>query len=353
MRYSKQIALPEIGVKGQQKLFESRVLVIGAGGLGCPVLQYLTAAGVGTIGIVDGDVIDETNLHRQVLYNPQEVGQKKVDVAKKKLETQNPEVDITVFDSYINSNNAIELVENYDVVVDATDSLAARYLINDVCVKLDKPLVYGAIHKFEGQVSVFNYQDGPTYRCLFPFQDNETQLQTCNDSGVIGMLPSVIGTYQATEVVKVILGIGEPLRGKLLTLNLLHNSNTIFQFQRSEEQIQIAKEICLAEHKLQTEKPQSIDADSLLAWTETGKAFQIIDVRALNEQPRLEFSNVIEAPLDKIKSFSNSIDKSLPTVVVCQYGKRSLNAIEILKSDFQAPLYNLKNGVSAIQKHRI
>lgn len=353
MRYSKQIALPEIGDKGQQKLMKSKVLVIGAGGLGCPVLQYLAAAGIGTIGIVDGDVVDETNLHRQTLYNPSEVGQKKVEVAKKKLESLNPEVYVVVFDSYVNSNNAIELVENFDLVVDATDSIAARYLINDVCVQLEKPFVYGAIHKFEGQVSVFNYKDGPTYRCLFPNQTNEEEPPTCNDAGVIGMLPSIIGTYQAMEVVKVILGIGEPLTGKLLTVNLLNNSSAVFNFQRNKEHIQIAKEVCVGADEVELVGPQSIEIDSILNWIDVGKTFQIIDVRTLTEKPRLEFENVIDAPFSELKSLMNAIDKSLPTVVVCQHGRTSLRAIEILKRNFQAPLYNLKNGVSAYQKQRI
>jgi molybdopterin/thiamine biosynthesis adenylyltransferase len=242
MRYDKQIALPEVGEAGQQKLAEAKVLVVGAGGLGCPALQYLAAAGVGTIGIVDGDVVNETNLHRQVLYTNPDVGKPKAAVAAERLKQLNPEVEIQTFPEFLTAANAMDIVANYDLIVDTTDNFAARYRINDVCVKLDKPFVYGAIHRFEGQISVFNYKGGPTYRCLFPDKPAESQIPDCNEMGVLGVLPGIVGTYQATEVLKVILEIGEVLSGKLMTLNLLTNSTRTFEFSRNDEQVQKAKE---------------------------------------------------------------------------------------------------------------
>ena len=242
MRYARHIALDEVGESGQQKLMNAKVLVIGAGGLGCPALQYLAAAGIGTIGIVDGDVVNETNLHRQVLYTNSDVGKPKVEVAAERLTQLNSEVEIQTFSEFLTAGNAMNIVANYDLLVDATDNFAARYRINDVCVKLDKPFVYGAIHRFEGQVSVFNYNGGPTYRCLFPDKPSENQIPNCNETGVLGVLPGIIGTYQATEVLKIILGIGEVLSGKLMTFNLLTNSTRTFEFSRNDEQVQKAKE---------------------------------------------------------------------------------------------------------------
>ncbi|MCB9186732.1 MAG: HesA/MoeB/ThiF family protein [Flavobacteriales bacterium] len=252
MRYDKQIALPEVGETGQQKLAEAKILVVGAGGLGCPALQYLAAAGVGNIGIVDGDVVNETNLHRQVLYTNSDVGKPKVEVAAERLKQLNPEVEIHTFSEFLTAGNAMDIVSNYDLIVDATDNFAARYRINDVCLKLDKPFVYGAIHRFEGQVSVFNYKGGPTYRCLFPDKPAENQIPNCNETGVLGVLPGIIGTYQATEVLKIILGIGEVLSGKLMTLNLLTNSTRTFEVSRNDEQVQKAKEKGLAAREKHT-----------------------------------------------------------------------------------------------------
>lgn len=242
MRYDKQIALPEVGEVGQRKLAEANVLVIGAGGLGCPALQFLAASGIGTIGIVDGDVVNETNLHRQVLYTKSDVGKPKVEIAAERSFQLNPEVKINTYSEFLTAKNATDIVANYDLIVDATDNFAARYRINDICVKLDKPFVYGAIHRFEGQISVFNYKGGPTYRCLFPEYPTEKQIPNCNETGVLGVLPGIVGTHQATEVLKMILGIGEVLSGKLMTLNLLTNSSQIFELSRSEKQVQKAKE---------------------------------------------------------------------------------------------------------------
>ena len=228
-RYSRQIILPEIGETGQQKLQDARVLVIGAGGLGCPVLQNLASAGVGNIGIVDGDVVDETNLHRQLLYTLKDCGNSKAETAKKVILELNPEINVTVFSEFFTAQNVARIVGGYQIIVDCTDAIPVRYLINDVSVAKRIPMVYASIHKFEGQVSVFNYKNGPSYRCLFPEQEGLKAVPNCADSGVLGILPNTIGTLQATEVLKIILGIGEILSGKLLIYDALF-SNANHQF---------------------------------------------------------------------------------------------------------------------------
>jgi sulfur-carrier protein adenylyltransferase/sulfurtransferase len=228
-RYSKQIMIPEIGDKGQKKLKQSKVLVIGAGGLGCPVLQYLTSAGVGTIGIAEFDLVDESNLQRQFLYGSADVGKLKSILAKDRLERLNPLVNLEIFNLRLDSSNSHKIVPNYDVIVDATDNLTSRYIINDACVSLDKPMVHGAIYMYEGVISVFNYQGGATYRCYNP-ETKKTNFKNPMPSevGLFGVLPGIIGTYMANEVIKIITGTGEILSGKVLLINILKNTfNTI------------------------------------------------------------------------------------------------------------------------------
>ena len=215
-RYIRQTLLKGFGVKAQEKLKQAKVLVVGAGGLGVPVLQYLNAMGVGVLGIVESDTIDLSNLQRQVIYGEGDVGLSKLAVIKQKLEAQNSETKINAYDTFLHKDNALEIIKNYDLVVDATDNFPTRYLINDACVLLNKPFVYGALHEFEGQVSVFNYKSGPTYRCLFPTMPSKGEMPDCNENGVLGIVPGIIGNLQALEAVKVITGIGKPLSGTLL-----------------------------------------------------------------------------------------------------------------------------------------
>ena len=229
-RYQRHLALPEIGWDGQQKLRRAKVLVVGAGGLGCPVLQYLTAAGVGVIGIMDHDVVSLSNLQRQVLYNTGSVGRKKVEVAQEMLQALNPEVAFGIHPEKLTEANALAIIDPYDFVVDCTDNLKARYVINDACVQAGKPFVYGSIYQFEGQVSVFNYQNGPTYRCVF--DEGAAEPPNCAEMGVLGVLPGIIGSYQALEAIKLITGIGELLSGKLLIVNTLTHVQRIIQLKR-------------------------------------------------------------------------------------------------------------------------
>ncbi|NND79826.1 MAG: HesA/MoeB/ThiF family protein, partial [Maribacter sp.] len=223
-RYKRQTILKDFGPECQLKLAQSKVLVVGAGGLGIPVLTYLNAMGVGTLGIVDIDEVSISNLHRQVLYNENDIGQSKVTVAIKKLQKQNSDTNLIALKTFLIRDNALDIIKDYDLVVDASDNFPTRYLINDACVILKKPFVYGALHSFEGQVSVFNYLGGPTYRCLFPNMPSANELPDCNEHGVLGITPGIVGNLQALETVKVLTGIGEVLSGKLLLFNGLNQS---------------------------------------------------------------------------------------------------------------------------------
>lgn len=231
-RYLRHFQLDEIGLDGQLKLKEAKVLVVGAGGLGCPALTYLTAMGVGEIGVLDFDKVSHSNLQRQFLYTSEDIGKNKVEIAIKKLQQQNPNVNFHAYSLRLDENNAENIFSKYDYIIDATDSILARYIINDCCVKLGKAFVYGSIHKFEGQVSVFNYQNGPTYRCLFPENIEKQEVLSCIEAGVVGVVPGIIGTIQASEILKLITGIGEVLNGRLLIMNLLNYSINLIEFSK-------------------------------------------------------------------------------------------------------------------------
>ncbi len=238
-RYIRQVQLPDFGEEGQRRLKEASVLVIGLGGLGIPVIQYLNAMGLGRLGMVDQDQVATSNLHRQVLYDEADVGQSKVSVCIRKLSIQNPETILEGHQCFLNPDNALEIIRSYDLVVDASDNFPTRYLVNDACVLLNKPLVYGALHGFEGQVSVFNYNGGPTYRCLFPNMPGMSEIPNCDENGVLGILPGIIGNFQALEAVKVITGKGMVLSGKLLLYNGLHPSLHSINFSKKPDNLNI------------------------------------------------------------------------------------------------------------------
>lgn len=235
-QYARQILIPEIGIKGQEKLKLAKVLVIGAGGLGSPVLQYLAAAGIGNIGIAEFDIVDESNLQRQLLYGSEDVGKLKSIVAKKKLEYLNNLIKVEIYNLKCDASNSLQILTDYDIIVDATDNLEVRYVINDACVVLDKPMVHGAIYKYEGVVSVFNYKGGATYRCYNPRAENtEFQNPLPSAVGLFGVLPGIIGTYIASEVIKIITGSGEVLSGKVLLINILNNTFNTFAIRNVPE----------------------------------------------------------------------------------------------------------------------
>jgi len=241
-RYSKQIMLPEIGIEGQEKLKQARVLVIGAGGLGCPLLQYLTASGVGKIGIAEFDMVDETNLQRQVLYGSADIGKLKSIIAKNRLEHLSQLVELEIFNLRIDSSNALNIFRKFDIIVDATDNIKSRYIINDACVILNKPLVHGSIYKHEGAVAVFNYKGGPTYRCYNPETGEEFKNPLPSQVGLFGVLPAITGSYMANEVIKIITNTGEILSGKVLLINIFTNTFKIFTVNNIPENHTVKKE---------------------------------------------------------------------------------------------------------------
>ncbi|APY10664.1 dinucleotide-utilizing protein [Seonamhaeicola sp. S2-3] len=340
--YSRHIILDEIGLKGQEKLKQAKVLVIGAGGLGCPVLQYLTAAGVGTIGIVDGDVVDVSNLHRQILYTIDDVGKSKALTASNRLKRLNPHVDFKVFEVYLSSQNAINIFSEYDIIVDGSDNFQTRYLCNDAAVITNKPLVFGSIFKFEAQLSVFNYKNGPTYRCLYPTPPSVGSVPSCSDVGVLGVLPGIVGCYQANEVLKIILEKGTVLSGKLLTFNVLNMHQMLFDFSKDE-----ALKITTLETDYNVfcciDKPaESISIETLNA---NKAAYNLLDVRESWERVQHSIGGQ-HIPLGELATKFQNISTEKPLVVYCKSGIRSQKAIAFLKEQFpKAKLLNLKNGI--------
>ena len=345
-RYSRQIALSEIGSLGQQKLQNAKVLVIGAGGLGCPVLQILAASGVGTLGIVDGDLVEETNLHRQLLYSIDDCGQNKVDVAAKAIQNSNAGIKTNVYPEFINESNINAIAKDYDILVDCTDTIAVRYLINDTSAYLNKPMVYASIHKFEGQISVFNYQEGPSYRCLFPEKES-APIPNCVTTGVLGVIPNTLGMLQATEVMKIILGIGSILSGRLLIYNALEISFNEIEFNKSLNQFEIGfekgKQLALnKKQKYELNKTSFLEKCSL-------KNYIVIDLRENQELPKLKYKSVINIPFSEIEKHQNKFIKNQNIILFCQSGIRSKKALTLFINDGFTNVYHLQNGIQSLQ----
>jgi molybdopterin/thiamine biosynthesis adenylyltransferase/rhodanese-related sulfurtransferase len=351
--YDRQILLDTICMEGQLRLKKSKVVVIGAGGLGCPALRYLSAAGIGVLGVIDFDTVTVTNLHRQILYDYSDIGKNKAIVSKEKLEKINPFIKIEAFSEALSVTNCLEILNNYDVVVDCTDNYETRFLVNDACVLLNKPLVYGSIYKFEGQVSVFNWNDGPTYRCLFKDFPSEESTTDCNAAGVLGVLPGLIGVYQANEVLKLILGIGEVLSEKLMILNGLTNQNTLFKINRSNQDIytELLSDNQLHQknyiRKCSSKKNESEIESSELFDFLIQKNIQIVDVRSPFEDPVLECDRILNIPLDELYDRHKEIDPNKMTLLLCKSGIRSLKALEILQNEFgYKKIKSLKGGLT-------
>lgn len=350
-RYNRHIILPGFGIEAQEKLKSAKVLVIGAGGLGCPVLQYLAAAGVGTLGIVDFDMVDVSNLQRQVLYTVDDVGRPKAEVAAEKLARLNPFVTLKTHNLKLSTSNVIDVFKEYDLVVDGSDNFPTRYLVNDACVMLKKPLVFGSIFKFEGQVSVFNYQGGPTYRCLFPEPPTPGESPACSEIGVIGVLPGIIGTLQANEVIKVITGTGEVLSGKVLVFNALNMSTLTFSFSKVAGNDSISsfadyEDFC-GLRKEDGAAIREISAEELKAWISEGKEFQLVDVREDYEYEEGNLDGLL-IPLDILEKEYEKIRRDIPVVIHCQQGLRSRTAINNLNRKYgYTNLYNLSGGYNA------
>lgn len=349
-RYSRHILLSEVGEKGQEELKSAKVLVIGAGGLSCPALQYLTAAGVGKIGVIDFDVVDESNLQRQILFSVDDIGKNKAQQAIERLRKLNPFIEFDCYPEKLTPQNAIRIFESYDIVLDGSDNFSTRYMVNDACIILRKPLVYAAIHKFEGQVSVFNYQGGPSYRCLFPTPPEVGTVQNCSEVGVLGVLPGIIGAMQANEVVKIILGIGKVLSGKLSIINILLNTSYVLDIAKNQDEIDAVlanKEIFpVTDYDffcgVKTHQNEEIAVDELKAII--GKeSLTIIDVREFYETPKVEELNALNIPLGELEEAEIITEK--PIVVFCQHGIRSQKAAEILKKKGFPNVRSLKGGI--------
>ncbi len=363
LRYSRHLIIPEVGMEGQQKLKAARVLLIGAGGLGAPLGLYLTAAGVGHIGMVDFDVVDFTNLQRQVIHATADVGRKKLDSAAAKMQAINPHVEITKHETALSSENALDILKDYDIVVDGTDNFPTRYLVNDACVLLGKPNVYGSIFRFEGQATVFAYEGGPCYRCLYPEPPPPGLVPSCAEGGVLGILPGTIGLIQATETVKLILGIGEPLVGRLLLydalgmrfreLKLRKNPEcpvcgehpTVTKLIDYQQFCGVPKQEPVQEKQENRVNEGEIDVTEVKAKLDRGDQFVLIDVREPHEYKICNIPGAKLIPLGEFPKHVGEFDPNADIVIHCRSGMRSAKACAILR---QAGFQHVRNMVGGI-----
>ncbi|WP_422859884.1 ThiF family adenylyltransferase [Flagellimonas sp. S174] len=346
-RYTRQTSLSDFGQAGQQKLSEARVLVVGLGGLGLPALQYLNAMGVGTLGLVDQDIVDYHNLQRQILYSEKDVGKSKLNATRNKLQSQNSETNFILHDTFLTRNNALEIIRQYDLVLDATDNFPTRYLINDACVILNKPFVYGALHEFEGHVSVFNYQGGPTYRCLYPEMPTAEEIPNCDENGVLGVIPGIIGNLQALEVIKVVTGIGNVLSGKLLVFDGLHQNYLKIAFKTHPENLAI-KELRESYESSDCSIINSISAQEF-SQKRLNRSQIVLDVRTSKEFEHNHLAEAINVPLQELDLPLNLIESKAPIYVICQSGKRSELAIEQLQKEHpELTFCNILGGMNQL-----
>jgi len=359
LRYGRHLIIPEVGLEGQRRLKSASVLIIGAGGLGSPLAFYLTAAGVGRIGIVDFDVVDLSNLQRQILHTTKDVGRSKLESAREKLESLNPNVKIETYEMRLTSENALDLIKEYDIVVDGTDNFPTRYLVNDACVFLKKPNVYGSIFRFEGQVSVFYADKGPCYRCLYKEPPPPGLVPSCAEGGVLGVLPGIIGTIQALETIKLILGIGEPLIGKLLLFDALRMKFRELKLRKDPEcpvcgENPTVKELIdyeafcgITPEQILHQSGLEITPEELKEKLENGEDIILIDVREPVEYEinRIEGSKLI--PLSKLPEKVNELDQTREIVLYCKMGGRSARAVQLLRELGFTRVKNLAGGIDA------
>jgi len=367
-RYSRHLVIPEFNIEGQRKLKRAKVLVVGSGGLGSPMLLYLAAAGVGNIGIVDFDVVDDSNLQRQVLFDVKDVGKLKVEAAKDRILALNPHINVTTFNMKLTSENALNIIKHYDLIADGTDNFPTRYLVNDAAVLLGKPNVYASIYRFEGQVSVFNYTNkngvlGPNYRDLFPKPPPPGFVPSCAEGGVIGVLPGIVGSLQANEVIKVITGIGEPLSGRLFLFDALNFETKTLKIRRDQnnplngknptqnELIDYEQFCGIVNDNEVTNGLKEISANELSSiLNNVNKKLQLIDVREPYETEIASIGGEL-IPLKIVAKSVAKIDRDRQVVLYCKSGKRSADAIKLLEAQFGFDnLYNLKGGILAFAK---
>ena len=363
-RYSRHLIMPEVGMEGQLKLKAARALCIGAGGLGSPVLLYLAAAGVGTLGLVDFDEVDYSNLHRQIIHGTPDVGRSKLDSAKLRLNALNPEVEVVTYEMALSSENALGLFADYDLVIDGTDNFPTRYLVNDACVIQGKPNIYGSIFRFEGQASVFATKDGPCYRCLYPEPPPPGLVPSCAEGGVLGILPGVIGTLQATEAIKVILGVGAPLIGRFLIFDALKmrfrelklrkdpdcpvcgDHPTVTQLVDYEQFCGIAPAATAAASS-STEDADEATVEELKTRLDRHESFLLLDVREPQEFEICRIPGSVLIPLGDLPSRLSELEGRDDMIVHCKSGVRSGKAVSLLREAGYSKARNLKGGILA------
>ena len=357
LRYSRHLILPEVALEGQQRLKASRVLLIGAGGLGSPLALYLAAAGVGTIGLVDFDVVDVTNLQRQIVHGSKDVGRPKLESARDRLKDMNPHVHVEGYETRLTSENALEIVRDYDIVIDGTDNFATRYLTNDACVILGKPNVYGSIYRFEGQSSVFATEDGPCYRCLYPEPPPPGLVPSCAEGGVLGVLPGLVGTIQATEGIKLLLGIGEPLIGRLLlidalsmqfrTMRLRKNPNCPACGTHEIRELIDYDQFCGigGDPEQDPHGIPEITPAELAAKQQRRDDFDLIDVREPHEWAIAKIPGARLVPLGSFIESLATFDSARDIVVTCKMGGRSAKAVRQLQAAGFKKVWNLAGGI--------
>lgn len=363
-RYSRHLILPEVGMEGQKKLKAAKVLLVGSGGLGSPLAIYLAAAGVGTLGLVDFDVVDFSNLHRQVVHFTDDVGKPKIQSAKEKISKLNPEVNLITHETMLDSNNAKEIIKNYDIVVDGTDNFPTRYLVNDACILLGKINVYGSIFRFDGQVTVFGYEDGPCYRCLFSEPPEPGLVPSCAEGGVIGVLPGVIGMLQATEAVKIICEIGQPLKGRLLYFDALKMKFRELKIRKDPNcplcgpnptitELIDYQQFCGIPKADDKEKPMNQDIPHITV-QELDKRMKnenddlvVIDVREPHEFEIARIEGATLKPLSEFENNFSDLPKDKEIAIHCKMGGRSLQACEFLKGQGYDKIMNVTGGITA------
>lgn len=361
-RYSRHLLLKEVGVKGQKRLKAAKVLIVGLGGLGAPLAQYLAAAGVGTIGLIDFDEVEESNLQRQVIHGSRDIGRPKVASAKDSIRQINPLVKVETYNYRLTADNAADIIENYDVVADASDNYQTRYLVNDACVLLGKPNVFGAMYQFEGQAAVYYGKEGPCYRCVYPSPPPPGLVPSCAMGGVVGVLPGIIGTIQANEVIKLIVGGGDTLIGRLVTFDSWHmkwrelkickdpncpvcgKNPTITELEEYDYD-----DFCGLKAKEEEEEAvEAIEAKELKRRLDEGEKITIIDVREPHERAIAKFLDAKVIPIGQLERRQNELDPSVDTVFVCKEGLRSILAVKTLReAGYTGKMFNLKNGTNA------
>ena len=351
-RYIRQTILKDFGPEKQEMLGKAKVLVVGAGGLGIPVLQYLTAMGTGTLGIVEADEVELSNLQRQVLYTDADIGKPKLEVLISRLRAMNSDIEIRPYDTFLTRSNVLEILSDYDLIIDASDNFPTRYLINDACVLLEKPFVSGAVQGFEGQVSVFNYKDGPTYRCLFPDPPETGEVKDCNTNGVLGVIPGVIGTFQAVEAVKVLTHMTGVLKGVLLLYDGLGQSTRRIRFSAKPENKKRTR--LEASYDLPSCEPVPVVRVDVLKkeLTTHRDGICLIDVRERDEFGSDGLPEAINIPLVDLVNSVEEIPADKNLYFICRSGVRSRDAVRNLRSKLgETPMFSVEGGMLAWMKH--